>query len=638
MTLINNLNVNQIANQFMQGMGTIPIQSSVGQNVMSTVQSTASMMQNLTSSFQVSAGFAFGFGMMGGGMAPAGFMMPPNQNFVQNGFAQMALNQGWNMMGNAISQFGQQGMQQMMNPLMQPMNMIANALNMLGGLMKMAQQLKTAINPATTGKPQIPTTQGPDFSKLPGAQVGTPSFPGQAGSDFLSKLPKNGSIAQFQKLGVLAWQGSKNSQITNKLVEQLSTAAPNIKPVSGTPGKPGKAELQLSQAQVDAIRNAPDQETAKKLVLEAIGQQTGIKLDGLNPNNSKDLANPKNLQALNKLLGTNIHNHTNKQRLSSVTLDTIAESVSKSLRAGNFGQTTIQTPSQVMIAGGFAGGFMGGAFGNVNETGGMFGAMGGMWGSAAIGAFVIPGQQHSLPNPSSGVSVDLSSFVGTEKTINELASPLVFDLEGTGIEIRNGGMIDIDIDGDGKIERIKDIDAEQGLLVFDVAGDGQSTKLAGSEMFGDNTDLTAYGIKAPNEDGRFRDGFQALRALCEHYKLVDQGKQYLDANDLHFLEEKVGLRMRVGGLFNGEEKRFSDIDLTKINLGNPAQTQHLEDAPTDRWGNKIMLQDGATFVVNSEERRYVDIWFKVQARVGEVEKPEELKSFSKAQLLNFNRR
>jgi hypothetical protein len=96
--------------------------------------------------------------------------------------------------------------------------------------------------------------------------------------------------------------------------------------------------------------------------------------------------------------------------------------------------------------------------------------------------------------------------------------------------------------------------------------------------------------------------------------------------------------MRVGGLFNGEEKRFSDIDLTKINLGNPAQTQHLEDAPTDRWGNKIMLQDGATFVVNSEERRYVDIWFKVQARVGEVEKPEELKSFSKAQLLNFNRR
>jgi hypothetical protein len=519
---------------------------------------------------------------------------------------------------------------------MRPLQAIAGALNLLGGLMQMAQQLKTAANPATTGMPQLPSVQNNPLQNFPGAQVGQPSFPGQAGSDFLSKLPKNGTIQQFEKLGVLAWQGSKNSQIANKLFDQISTAKPSIKPLGEGAAKPGKAELQLSQAQVDAIRNAPDTATAKSLVMDAIAKQTGVDVKGFNPNDPKALANPKNLQALGKLLGENVLNHTNKQRVSSVTLDTIAESVAKSVRGGDFGSTTVQTPAQLVVAGGFSmGGFAGGVAG-MGEGGGFAGLAGGVWGSASVGAFLIPGQNISSPNPSSGLSINLSEFSGAAKTINELASPLVFDLEGTGIEIKNNGMIDIDIDGDGVLERIKDIDAEQGLLIFDAKGKGmENGELNGSEMFGDNTDLSAYGIEAPNKDGSFRDGFQALRALCEHFKLVNDTKQYLDQGDLHFLEETVGLRMRVGGLINGDERRFNEIGLTQINLGNPAQTQHLEDAKSDRWGNKIMLQDGATFTVFGQVRRYVDIWFKVQARVAESQPKEELKSFSKAQLLNL---
>ena len=176
---------------------------------------------------------------------------------------------------------------------------------------------------------------------------------------------------------------------------------------------------------------------------------------------------------------------------------------------------------------------------------------------------------------------------------------------------------------DGKKEMITDLDAELGLLIFDSKSDDED--ITGRDMFGDNTDLSHYGIKADTQDGNFKDGFQALRAVCEHYKLVNDSKQFLDAGDLAFLEEELGMRMRVGGITSEEDRRFAEVGVTEINLGNPNQTQHIDDAPADRWGNKIMYQDGATFMVYNELRKYADIWFKIQARYSDAESNDDLK-------------
>ncbi|HAA58443.1 MAG TPA: hypothetical protein DCE42_27010, partial [Myxococcales bacterium] len=241
------------------------------------------------------------------------------------------------------------------------------------------------------------------------------------------------------------------------------------------------------------------------------------------------------------------------------------------------------------------------------------------------GGFIwhVPGQVQTIPNEPTDISIDLGEFTEPAKETGKLASPLIFDLEGTGLDLRDGGMIAVDIDGDGKKEMITDLDAELGLLIFDSKSDDED--ITGRDMFGDNTDLSHYGIKADTQDGNFKDGFQALRAVCEHYKLVNDSKQFLDAGDLAFLEEELGMRMRVGGITSEEDRRFAEVGVTEINLGNPNQTQHIDDAPADRWGNKIMYQDGATFMVYNELRKYADIWFKIQARYSDAESNDDLK-------------
>lgn len=223
------------------------------------------------------------------------------------------------------------------------------------------------------------------------------------------------------------------------------------------------------------------------------------------------------------------------------------------------------------------------------------------------------------------LSVDLSEFRSAADKVGELYSPLIFDLEGRGLKLKNKGLIEVDLDGDGKTEMVSDLDSHVGLLVFDskYAPEEGEAYAAGRDMFGNGTDLSAYGIRGNQDDGTFANGFDALRALCEHFELVRGDKQHLDASDLKVLEEEVGLRMRVGGLVDGKDRRFEEIEITRINLGDPSGIQPIEEAEEDRWGNKLMRQAGATFIVGGETREYVDIWFNIQARATE-EKPKEV--------------
>ena len=177
------------------------------------------------------------------------------------------------------------------------------------------------------------------------------------------------------------------------------------------------------------------------------------------------------------------------------------------------------------------------------------------------------------------------------------ASPLSFDLEGDGVKTSDE-LIRYDIDGDGKLDTIND--SADAVLVFDADGDGISGE-DGSECFGDNTDLDGDGVA----DG-YKDGFEALKALANKEGLVNGiDDNTLDENDLKILEEKYGLQIKTDG-YNSEASSLFDAGITEINLATTDETTLHKNY--DGKSNDLMTQEGATFVVNGEEREYADIW------------------------------
>jgi hypothetical protein len=167
-----------------------------------------------------------------------------------------------------------------------------------------------------------------------------------------------------------------------------------------------------------------------------------------------------------------------------------------------------------------------------------------------------------------------------------MATPLIFDLAGSGPVIRGHEMVREDLDGDGLDEVVTDLAFGSGLLVLDPSRLG------------------------PRRAG-LHDGFDALRAIAEEHGLVGEDKQHLDAEDLSLLEDRIGLRMRVGG-FAGGDVRFADLGITRIELGDPERI--MDGAATDAFGNRYVRQAGARFTVRGQVREYVGMSFRVQAR------------------------
>ncbi len=176
-------------------------------------------------------------------------------------------------------------------------------------------------------------------------------------------------------------------------------------------------------------------------------------------------------------------------------------------------------------------------------------------------------------------------------------SPLSFDLNGDGVKTSDE-LIHYDIDGDGTLDRIND--SADGILCFDADGNGTSGD-TGAECFGNNTDLSKFGITT-----KFRDGFEALKALAELENLINgEDDNILDENDLKILEDKYGLKMKIGG-YNSDAVSLAGLGITGINLATTSETQTQDNF--DGRNNQLMTQQGATFIVNGKEQEYADIW------------------------------
>lgn len=527
-------------------------------------------------------------------------MMPFGMNWLQGGMG-MGMGMGrMNGMGHAFGGaggcFGSYGQQM---GALSGMNQALQSQLALGALGYNARQ---GAMGAVGGMGQV----NPQRVSMGAGQAA--SFPVAGKSEFLGGLTDNAKNAKMLNVS-----GTKDVQRINKAIGQLNTAEPKISLAkAGEKGGPGK--LVLSQEQVTAIRNAPDQKAAEAIVRQAIGQQTGKKLGTENMNDKNAIRKTENREAMNALLGTKVRPGREKNSGSSLVLNEMVANIAKSVRGGNFGSTTVQHDyARSMVGDGC---------------------------SSAFGMFRMGSTTAEFANAPSALSVDLDGYKAAAQSVGELASPLIFDLEGQGLVLKNGGMIDIDIDGDGKYERVTELDAHIGLLVFDskfVPEDGEDYGV-GRDMFGDGTDLSHYGIRGSKDDGTFANGFEALRALAEHFELVHGDKQHLAASDLALLEREVGLAMRVGGVAEGEDQSFAQIGISQINLGDPDAIQDIEDSQKDHYGNRYMKQDGATFVVNGDTRDYCDIWFSIQARTEIDDFADDASDMSAATLLAMHRR
>lgn len=202
--------------------------------------------------------------------------------------------------------------------------------------------------------------------------------------------------------------------------------------------------------------------------------------------------------------------------------------------------------------------------------------------------------------------VDGQKSVGMLSGEYKTVSPLSFDLSGDGIQTEVKA-INYDIDGDGVMDKIND--SGDAVLVFDKNKDGVAGA-DGSECFGDNTDLDGDG----KADG-YKNGFEALRALAQKENLINgTDDNVLDVNDIKILEDKYGLGIKKDG-YNGETSSLIDSGITEINISS-AETEVVENF--DNRGNKLMIQEGAIFKINGEERQYADVWHQKLDGAGEA--------------------
>lgn len=463
--------------------------------------------------------------------------------------------------------------------------------------------------------------------------------------DALMKGGDYSKIGEFGKKNLfMEWTGAgwkDDHKTTQTFLQKMKDAKVDIKPTAlgKTPPKSGAGKLNFTATEAQSIQQAlltGGDAAARKQVLNILSKKSGepifddpqaldrefssrkygyeakTKYDHLS---KEQLAKPdiltSNTRALNKLFGTKVPaavseyknrektkdgkpidkvGHGNKRGLSTFVLTQLADSIVQGMKR-SVGKTQV---AGSFVQGHFQGAMPGWIMGGAQMMGGMYGL--------------------EIPAPAQAFSVDASSYLDGIKTVAQLSTPLIFDLEGTGFKVKDSKLVPFDIDNDGEEELISDL-KDHALLIFDSQthdedGQGQFT---GRDVFGGHTDLSAYGVEHADGDV-FEDGFVAFHTLLAHFSLIDAKKRYIDTSDLQLLEEKVGLRLRVGGLIEGVNYRFEELGITRINIGDASQTERLESCQQDMWLNRIMRQPGSTFIIQGKEREYADLWFNIQAR------------------------
>lgn len=182
--------------------------------------------------------------------------------------------------------------------------------------------------------------------------------------------------------------------------------------------------------------------------------------------------------------------------------------------------------------------------------------------------------------------------------------PLVFDLAGNGLRASRK-VVEYDMDGDGRRERVAELPTGSGLLVLDSDRDGASGARA-AELFSGYTDLDGDG-KAEG----YGDGFEAFNGLVR--KAAADGKlpaavletMRLGPPELAALEKAYGLRLRVGG-FGGKDLTFAEAGVSEVGL---SAAKSVRQNSFDGQGTDLVRRAGAAFArADGTIGDYADLW------------------------------
>lgn len=194
--------------------------------------------------------------------------------------------------------------------------------------------------------------------------------------------------------------------------------------------------------------------------------------------------------------------------------------------------------------------------------------------------------QTTYINLSHSMDAVYAAFAQAEQT----GSPLVFDLDGDGVELTNLDTSNVfwDLDEDGFAERSGWVSADDGILAIDLDGDGYIKDQ--SELFGDLTE----------------DGFTALSAYDTNFDNV------IDANDAQFGDLLIWRDLNQNGIGGASELfTLTELNITSIGLGSTVQYQNFVE------GNQITHIGGYTYddgISPAESRDVYDVWFQYDNR------------------------
>ena len=96
--------------------------------------------------------------------------------------------------------------------------------------------------------------------------------------------------------------------------------------------------------------------------------------------------------------------------------------------------------------------------------------------------------------------------------------------------------------------------------------------------------------------------------------MISENDNKLDENDIKYLEDKWGLRIKKDGYLSEGEK-LTDNKITKIST-NDGKKHWYENF--DEKGNNLMVQDGATFVIDNKTNIFADIWHTITNAISGV--------------------
>ena len=160
--------------------------------------------------------------------------------------------------------------------------------------------------------------------------------------------------------------------------------------------------------------------------------------------------------------------------------------------------------------------------------------------------------------------------------------PLILDLDGDGIEataIDPSSPILFDHDADGIKAATGWIKADDGILVFDVNGNG--TIDSGRELFGDNT-LLPDGSNAAN-------GFQAIA----QHDADNNGK--IDTADAIYSQLRVWQDANQDGISQtGELKTLAELGMASVNVTGQASNVTLGNGNSQPWTGTFTRTNGTT--------------------------------------------